>query len=300
MSYKYEGLVDNEFVNTASTNEEGSNKTLESDDTNLNHIYGKIVKIRKELEKSYNLFYSYNMIVSNKGENYGSNNFNNNHNSTSTISNNAVNTYSNLYKRNDGMMNTNKSTKDNLTLNKINALTNSFFMNIEILKNTHNFIKTNNMNNQCINNEHVIWERRIETLSKEADSYIKTLDTIYKNNLNQSEINKNKTTHKGSKKKNIEDEINYLHNEKEVLKQIDTNLNIFQAQGLDTLDMIRKQNKFLKGVRKKVIDMYNYIGLSSSLVDTIKKTHKQNLIIVIVGIILSLLFFYVMYSYFKK
>ncbi|CRG96164.1 SNARE protein, putative [Plasmodium gallinaceum] len=283
MSYKYEELLDNEFINSTNKNE---NNNIENDiysNISLNNIYTKIVKIRKELEKSYNLFYSYNLVVSNqKQEN-----------------DNLYNNHSNLYKRNDSM-NQNKNTKNNITLSKINALTNSFFVNVETLKNTYSFINANNLNNKIINNENVIWEKRIETLSKESNSYIKTLDNIYKNNLKQSEKNNKTNIYKNTKKKNINDTISYLHNEKEILKQVENNLNIFQVQGMNALSMIRKQNKFLKNVRKKVIDMYNYVGLSSSLIDAIKKAHKQNLIIVIVGIILSLIFFYVLYSYFKK
>ncbi|CRG99983.1 SNARE protein, putative [Plasmodium relictum] len=282
MNYKYE-VLDNEFINSTNKNENNNIENGNYSSTSLNNIYTKIVKIRKELEKSYNLFYSYNLVISNQKEENDSNLHNN----------------SNLYKRSD-VMNQNKNTKNNLTLNKINALTNSFFMNVETLKNTYSFINANNMNNKIMNNENVIWEKRIETLSKESNSYIKTLDNIYKNNLKQSEMNNKPNTYKSTKKKNLNDTISYLHNEKEILKQVENNLNIFHAQGMNTLNMIRKQNKFLKNVRKKVIDIYNYVGLSSSLIDTIKKVHKQNLIIVIVGIILSLIFFYVLYSYFKK
>ncbi|KAI4838238.1 protein transport protein BOS1 [Plasmodium brasilianum] len=297
MKSKYEAVLDDEMRGTFSGarkeyeyNEGSSKNNTQQHETSLNNIYGKIVKVRKELERSYNLFYSYNLIVSNNQED----------------NNNIYNSYSNIYKRND-VLNINKNGKNNLTLNKINALTNSFYMNVENLKNTYSFISTNNMNNRIVNNENVIWERRIETLTNEANSYIKTLDSIYKNNLIQSERNNNSNniynkTHRNMKKKKYDNDstINYLHNEKEILKQVENNINIFHIQGMSTLDMLRKQNKFLKNVRKKVIDMYNYIGLSSSLVDTIKKTHKQNLIIVIVGIVLSLLFFYLLYSYFKK
>ncbi|GAW80884.1 hypothetical protein, conserved [Plasmodium gonderi] len=260
-------------------------------DKSLSSIYGKIVKIRKELEKSYNLFYSYNLIVSNEGEN-----------------NNLHSNYSNMYKRNDALR-INTNTKNNLTLNKINALTNSFFMNVETLKNTYSFVNANNMNSQTIkNHENVIWERRVETLTNEANSYIKTLDGIYKSNLNNSERNKQnemktnnsyKDSRKNKKIYGADSTIGYLHNEKEILKEVENNLNVFHVQGMSTLELIRKQNKFLKNIRKKVIDIYNYVGLSSSLTDAIKKTHKQNLIIVIVGMILCLFFFYLLFIHFS-
>ncbi|CZT98773.1 hypothetical protein PFAG_03200 [Plasmodium falciparum Santa Lucia] len=289
MNKKYEPILDNELLSSNNENENFVNskkKDNENDkiqDTSLNNIYGKIVKIRKELEKSYNLFYSYNLIVSNNKE----------HDPNSP--------YNNVYARSD-IININNNTKNNLTLNKINALTNSFYMNVQTLKNTYSFINTNNVNNKIINNDNIIWERRIETLSNEANSYIKTLDNIYKTNLKQSEMKNNKKSNytKSNKRHDGDDAINYLHKENEILKQVEDHLNIFHVQGMNTLNMLRKQNKFLKNVRKKVIDMYNYVGLSSSLVDTIKKAHKQNLIIVIVGIILSLIFFYVIYSYFKR
>ncbi|KYN98751.1 putative SNARE protein [Plasmodium gaboni] len=288
MNNKYAPILDNELLSSNNENDNFANikkKNNENDkiqDTSLNNIYGKIVKIRKELEKSYNLFYSYNLIVSNNKEH--------DHN----------NPYNNVYARSD-IININNNTKNNLTLNKINALTNSFYMNVQTLKNTYSFINTNNVNNKIINNDNIIWERRIETLSNEANSYIKTLDNIYKTNLKQSEMKNNKkSNYTKSNKRHGDDDINYLHKENEILKQVEDHLNIFHVQGMNTLNMLRKQNKFLKNVRKKVIDMYNYVGLSSSLVDTIKKTHKQNLIIVIVGIILSLIFFYVIYSYFRR
>ncbi|SOV15404.1 SNARE protein, putative [Plasmodium gaboni] len=288
MNNKYEPILDNELLSSNNENDNFANlkkKNNENDniqDTSLNNIYGKIVKIRKELEKSYNLFYSYNLIVSNNKEHDNNN------------------PYNNVYARSD-IININNNTKNNLTLNKINALTNSFYMNVQTLKNTYSFINTNNVNNKIINNDNIIWERRIETLSNEANSYIKTLDNIYKTNLKQSEMKNNKkSNYTKSNKRHGDDDINYLHKENEILKQVEDHLNIFHVQGMNTLNMLRKQNKFLKNVRKKVIDMYNYVGLSSSLVDTIKKTHKQNLIIVIVGIILSLIFFYVIYSYFRR
>ncbi|VWU50462.1 SNARE protein, putative [Hepatocystis sp. ex Piliocolobus tephrosceles] len=264
-----------------------------TEELSLNNIYGKIVKIRKELEKSYNLYYSYNLIVNN--------------NDTEKDIDTSLNSYNNINRRNDIINSTTNSSVNNLTLNKINALTNSFYMNIGTLKNAYAFINSNNMNNSIINNENVIWEKRIETLTNESNVYIKTLDSIYKNNLKQSEQNKKKnmnSTYENNKKKrkntlSNESAIGYLHKEKEILKQIEDSLNVFYTQGVNTLNNLRRQNKFLKGVRKKVIDISNYIGLSMSLVDMIKKTHKQNLIIVIVGMILVLLFFYVLYSYFK-
>ncbi|CAA9988137.1 syntaxin, putative [Plasmodium knowlesi strain H] len=303
MKSKYEALFDNEasssrqFTNQINGESHRNEENTVSPNNSLNNIYGKIVKIRKELEKSYNLFYSYNLIVSTEGEG----NINPGRN------------YADVYQRNDALK-INANAKNNLTLNKINALTNSFFMNVETLRNTYSFLGTNNMNGQAImrGDENVIWERRIETLTNEANSYIKTLDGIYKTNLSNTERNARNAYNerdglmgnslhrdgkKAKKKMAADTAIGYLHNEREILKEVENNLKVFHIQGMSTLELIRKQNKFLKNVRKKVIDIYNYVGLSSSLTDTIKKTHKQNLIIVIVGMVLSLLFFYVLYKY---
>ncbi|ANQ08074.1 Uncharacterized protein PCOAH_00024310 [Plasmodium coatneyi] len=301
MKSKYDALFDEPSSSLKSANQinRGSAQNEENaayPNNSLNNIYGKIVKIRKELEKSYNLFYSYNLIVSNGGEgnvNPGRN-------------------YADVYQRNDPLK-INANAKNNLTLNKINALTNSFFMNVETLRNTYSFLGTNNMNGQAMmSDENVIWERRIETLTNEANSYIKTLDGIYKTNLNNTERNARNAYNerdgltgnslhrdgkKAKKKMGADSAIGYLHSEREILKEVENNLNVFHVQGMSTLELIRKQNKFLKNVRKKVIDIYNYVGLSSSLTDAIKKTHKQNLIIVLVGMVLSLLFFYVLYKY---
>ncbi|SBS83413.1 SNARE protein, putative [Plasmodium ovale] len=291
MNTKYEPVLDGEGANTTPSGRRECMRSdeceiIQNEESGLNNIYGKIVKIRKELEKSYNLFYSYNLIVTNDNDRDGKNSYG---------------SYTNVY-RNYDTHNVYMNTRNNLTLNKINALTNSFYMNVETLKNTYMFLSNNNINNATLNSETVIWERRIETLSNEANSYIKTLDNIYRDNLRQSQ-RYNGNNNNNTKKKRGNDNnstISYLHNEKEILKEVENNLNIFHVQGMNTLHMLRKQNKFLKGVRKKVIDMYNYLGLSSSLIDNIKKTHKQNLIIVIAGIILSLLFFYVLYTYWKR
>lgn len=286
MNYKYGELLDSTIYGNPGEKYEG-NKVASTNESNinLNNIYAKIVKLRKELEKSYNLFYSYNLIVGNRNE-------------ENVENSNYANSYSNIYKRNEGNIGSYKNSKDNLTLNKINALTNSFFMNVEILKNSYSFLKENN--NKMISNESVIWEKRIETLSKESSSYIKTLDNIYKTNLNQSELNKKQRGYNSNKKKSADNEISYLNKEQEILKQVEENINVFQMQGMNTLQMLRKQNKFLKNVQKKIIDMYNYVGFSSVTVDSIKKTHKQNLYIVIFGIIATSIFFYFMYTTFKR
>ncbi|CXI45505.1 syntaxin, putative [Plasmodium berghei] len=298
MGYKYEAFLGDDIGNTDLINNKIENNR-ESDDnemkeSSLNNIYSKIIKIRKELEKNYNLFYSYNLIISSndKQENMNS----------------SYNNYTNMYNKNSNILSNNNTASNNITLNKINALTNSFYVNVETLKNTFEFINTNNR--EILNSKNMIWEKRIETLNSEANSYIKTLDNIYKTNLRKQEQIRNNNNsneslgylHNKKKKKfeNDDNTISYLHKERDILKDVENNLNIFHVQGINTLDMLRKQNKFLKGVRKKVIDMYNYIGLSSSLISTIKKTDKQNLIIVIVGIILSSIFFYVLYSYFKR
>lgn len=286
MNYRYGELLDNEINSPGGRNENINVMNKNDSSVNLNSIYAKIVKLRKDLEKSYNQFYSYNLIVGNRNE------------ENADESGNYANTYSTIYKRVDDNICSYKNSKDNLTLNKINALTNSFFMNVEILKNNYSFLKENN--SKLINNENVIWEKRIATLSEESSSYIKTLDNIYKTNLNQSELNKKQHVYKSSKKKGIDDEISYLHGEKEILKQVEENINSFQMQGMNTLHMLRKQNKFLKNVQKKVIDIYNYVGFSSATIDSIKKTHIQNLYIVIGGIIVCVLFFYFMYTTFKK
>lgn len=286
MNYKYGELLDSTiYGNSGETYEDNKVTSTNDSNINLNNIYAKIVKLRKELEKSYNLFYSYNLIVGNRNE-------------ENVENNNYTNSYSNIYKRNEGNISSYKNSKDNLTLNKINALTNSFFMNVEILKNSYSFLKENN--NKMINNESVIWEKRIETLTKESSSYIKTLDNIYKTNLNQSELNKKQHGYKSIKKKTADDEISYLNKEQEILKQVEENINVFQMQGMNTLQMLRKQNKFLKNVQKKIIDMYNYVGFSSVTIDSIKKTHTQNLYIVIFGIIATIIFFYFMYTTFKR
>ncbi|CAG9476668.1 SNARE protein, putative [Plasmodium vivax] len=302
MKSKYEAVFDDELrgprgsTNQVNREPPRNEENAASPEHSLNNIYGKIVKIRKELEKSYNLFYSYNLIVSNEGE--------------GNIS--PGRNYADVYQRNDALK-INANAKNNLTLNKINALTNSFFMNVETLRNTYSFVGTNNMNGQAImSDENVIWERRIETLTNEANSYIKTLDGIYKTNLSNTERNArngynerdglmgnspHRDGKKAKKKLGADSAIGYLHSEREILKEVENNLNVFHVQGMSTLEMIRKQNKFLKNVRKKVIDIYNYVGLSSSLTDAINKAHKQNLLIVLVGIVLSLLFFYVLYKY---
>ncbi|GAB66390.1 hypothetical protein PCYB_091760, partial [Plasmodium cynomolgi strain B] len=302
MKSKYEAVFDDELSSSrGSANQVNRESSRNEENTacpnySLNNIYGKIVKIRKELEKSYNLFYSYNLIVSSEGEG----NINPGRN------------YADVYQRNDALK-INANAKNNLTLNKINALTNSFFMNVETLRNTYSFLGTNNMNGQAMmSDENVIWERRIETLTSEANSYIKTLDGIYKTNLSHTERNARNAYNerdglmgnsphrdgkKAKKKMGADSSIGYLHNEREILKEVENNLNVFHVQGMSTLELIRKQNKFLKNVRKKVIDIYNYVGLSSSLTDAIKKAHKQNLVIVLVGMLLSLLFFYVLYKY---
>lgn len=287
MNYKYGELLDSTIYGNSGEKYEGNKvASTNGSNINLNNIYAKIVKLRKELEKSYNLFYSYNLIVGNRNE-------------ENVENSNYTNSYSNIYKRNEGNIGSYKNSKDNLTLNKINALTNSFFMNVEILKNSYSFLKENN--NKMISNESVIWEKRIETLAKESSSYIKTLDNIYKTNLNQSELNKKQRGYNNSnKKKSADNEISYLNKEQEILKQVEENINVFQMQGMNTLQMLRKQNKFLKNVQKKIIDMYNYVGFSSVTVDSIKNTHKQNLYIVIFGIIATSIFFYFMYTTFKR
>ncbi|CAD2091296.1 syntaxin, putative [Plasmodium vinckei lentum] len=295
MGYKYEAFLGDGIGKTDSINNQIENDRENDDkemkESSLNNIYSKIIKIRKELEKNYNLFYSYNLIISSndKQENMNS----------------SYNNYTNMYNKNSNIIPSNNTTANNITLNKINALTNSFYVNVETLKNTFEFVNTNNRD--ILNSKNIIWEKRIETLTSEANAYIKTLDNIYKTNLRKQEQVRNNNNeglgyshNKKNKFGNDDNTISYLNKEREILKDVENNLNIFHVQGLNTLDMLRKQNKFLKGVRKKVIDMYNYIGLSSSLISTIKKTDKQNLIIVIVGIILSSIFFYVLYSYFKR
>lgn len=247
MRYKYEPFLGDDIGETDLINNQG-NDDKEIKESNLNNIYSKIIKIRKELEKNYNLFYSYNLIISSndKQENMNS----------------SYNNYNNMYNKNNNILPSNNTTPNNITLNKINALTNSFYVNVETLKNTFEFININNR--EILNSKNIIWEKRIETLNSEANAYIKTLDNIYKTNLRKQEQIRNNNSngnlgysHNKKKKKfeNDDNTISYLNKEREILKDVENNLNIFHVQGLNTLDMLRKQNKFLKGVRKKVIDV---------------------------------------------
>ena len=68
--------------------------------------------------------------------------------------------------------------------------------------------------------------------------------------------------------------------------------------GSNILSNLRDQSGTLKGVHRKVMDMANTLGLSSTVMRLIERLSAQDKIILVVGMVVTCIIMYLMWRYF--
>ena len=77
-------------------------------------------------------------------------------------------------------------------------------------------------------------------------------------------------------------------------------LNEYIATGQETLSELLGQRDRLKGVQRKVLDIMNYLGLSSSIMRAVEKREIFDKYIVYAGMIIILIIIFIIWYYFRK
>lgn len=89
-------------------------------------------------------------------------------------------------------------------------------------------------------------------------------------------------------------------NENSSLNRSGRMLNEYIATGQETLSELLGQRDRLKGVQRKVLDIMNYLGLSSSIMRAVEKREIFDKYIVYAGMIIILIIIFIIWYYFRK
>ncbi|CAJ0596030.1 unnamed protein product [Cylicocyclus nassatus] len=71
------------------------------------------------------------------------------------------------------------------------------------------------------------------------------------------------------------------------------------SQGVAVLDSLRSQHMNLRGVRRKIMDIGSALGLSNTTLQMIDRRVREDWLIFVVGCIVTLIFMYVFYRFWK-
>lgn len=86
--------------------------------------------------------------------------------------------------------------------------------------------------------------------------------------------------------------------ENDALTRSNAMMNDYLASGRDTLSELASQRERLQGVQSKILSMLNTLGVSNSIMRAVENRDYFDKIIVFVGMIVMLIFIFVVYYYF--
>ncbi|VDL83334.1 unnamed protein product [Nippostrongylus brasiliensis] len=74
---------------------------------------------------------------------------------------------------------------------------------------------------------------------------------------------------------------------------------LHQSQGVAVLDSLRSQHMSLRGVRRKIMDIGSALGLSNTTLQMIDRRVREDWLVFVVGCIVTLIFMYTFYRFWK-
>ncbi|CEM16445.1 unnamed protein product [Vitrella brassicaformis CCMP3155] len=142
-----------------------------------------------------------------------------------------------------------------------------------------------------------VWQRRTTKLSDDAQHFRicleKQLGHIYRSQIEEQQRRK---LFEGKEQR---ERISGYLREREALKESHSLMDAITEQGRQIVDNIMGQNKNLKGVRRKMLDVTNTSGLVQSLLGVIDRRHAVDRWLVLAGMVVTLFIFYGAWKLFR-
>lgn len=96
-----------------------------------------------------------------------------------------------------------------------------------------------------------------------------------------------------------EGNVNAMLSENAAIQRSSSMINTYLQTGSETLQELLSQKERLKGVQRKVLDMFNYLGLSNSIMRSVEQRGRIDAIIVYSGMALITVLIIVLWWFFK-
>ncbi|GAM23973.1 hypothetical protein SAMD00019534_071480, partial [Acytostelium subglobosum LB1] len=146
---------------------------------------------------------------------------------------------------------------------------------------------------------HSITYSKVKKLTEEVKSLRKSMD-MYLQRTYKKQIEDEERSKLFSRRKDTQNSaLSNLMKENDLLKDSNQTIDEMTDTGNSIIYALAGQNSRLKSVHKKIYDIANTLGLSRNVINRIKRRQQQDKIFVYSGMVIVLIFLYIMYYYFR-
>jgi len=139
----------------------------------------------------------------------------------------------------------------------------------------------------------------LQHLNAALQSQLNRAATLQRERTDRDELLNTKfTTNAASNESETSILINNAMGHQESLTRVNSHLDSILAQGAELMSGLQHQGSTLKGVKKKVLDVANTLGMSNTVIRMIERRGEGDKVVLIVGILLTCLFMALVLYYF--